>query len=105
MKRRAKALVLEMIAASFLGGGALLLVVTYASWINPRAFPPDDSGVLVRWHLRDKVPRTVEPWFTHYLVGTPTSLFLLGAAWYFNVRGCELRRRFETEGNKEAEER
>jgi len=68
----------ESIAAVLALVGAVALVAVYYPILNPVQFSMD-SG-------RDSVP------LSRYILGTPGSIFMLAAAWYFNRKAMRLKR-------------
>jgi len=90
MKQSLKAPFCRIIAAVFLGAGAFLLVAVYLPVINPGVCPSvmDEQGRMVHVGLT-VLGENAQP-CEYYLLGTPLSLLLLAAAWYFNIKGTRL---------------
>ena len=91
MKKRLKKVLCEFVAAVFLGAGALLLIATYLPIINPNLFrwATDEQG-RTQHYSSAAWGEPAQP-LAYYFIGTPLSVGLLSAAWYFNLKALKVR--------------
>ena len=81
-----KSIPYELIAATLMMVGVVLLVFTFYPNINPIQYQIDNQ--------QETAP------MSRYIFGTPVSLLILAAAWYFN-RAAQRLKRVEKDGKPE----
>jgi predicted Co/Zn/Cd cation transporter (cation efflux family) len=73
-----KSIPYELVAATLMMVGAVLLVFVFYPYINPVQYRIDNH--------RETAP------MSRYIFGTPVSVLILRAAWYFNRKARRLKR-------------